>query len=425
MGKFDGKIFLELGTSVGSVDIVKYAKSEGAYVIVTDYLPTEKSEAKRFADETAMISTLDVEALCDFAEKKRIDGVFCGVSEANLLSVYAIAEKLNLPCYFTKEQWSLVQNKSQFKSLCEKYGVPVTKRFYLSDNPSKEELASVIYPVIVKPVDQGAGIGIHICNTEQELLEGYKDAYEKSFIHKVVVEQYIIGNEFSAYYTFIDGECRLSIVFDKYLNYDQEGLIPLPEAYVFPSRVQDIYIKEISDNVKKMFLSIGLKNGVACIQGATNGKDIGIFEAGLRLGGTALYNFVDNINGISMIKLMVDYALLGKTDEDINLEDPYLQGKRGCLLSVLNGGGTIGKISGFAEACEVEGVVETQMRYKEGDTIAKSGTLKQSHLRFYVIRDSAEELKDSVQKIQKLISVKDMDGNNMLLSDFDTDKLIY
>ena len=95
MGKFDGKVFLELGTSEASVDIVKYAKSEGAYVIVTDYLPIEKSEAKQYADETAMISTLDVEGLCEFAEKKKIDGVFCGVSEANLLSAHAVISRIN------------------------------------------------------------------------------------------------------------------------------------------------------------------------------------------------------------------------------------------------------------------------------------------------------------------------------------------
>ena len=117
MGKFDGMTRLELGTSVSSVEIVKYAKSEGAYVIVTDYLPTEKSEAKKYADETAMISTLDADALTEFAREKKVDGVFCGVSEANLLSVKTVAERLGLPCYFTREQWGLCQDKAEFKKL--------------------------------------------------------------------------------------------------------------------------------------------------------------------------------------------------------------------------------------------------------------------------------------------------------------------
>ena len=48
MGKLDGKRLLMLGSSRGSVEMVKYAKSQGAYVLVTDYLPTEKSAAKPY-----------------------------------------------------------------------------------------------------------------------------------------------------------------------------------------------------------------------------------------------------------------------------------------------------------------------------------------------------------------------------------------
>ena len=72
MGKFQNKRLLLLGTSISSIEIVNYAKLEGAYVIVTDYLPTEKSAAKKLADETAMISTTDIDALIAFAKENNI-----------------------------------------------------------------------------------------------------------------------------------------------------------------------------------------------------------------------------------------------------------------------------------------------------------------------------------------------------------------
>lgn len=425
MGKFDGKVLLELGTSVGSVEIVKYAKSEGAYVIVTDYLPTEKSEAKKYADETFMVSTIDIDALCELAKQKNIDGVFCGVSEVNLVSVNAIAERLGLPCYFTDKQWELLENKAEFNALCRKFNVPVAHKYNLGKTPTREELDAVIYPVIVKPVDQSAAIGIHICKNEQELISGYKDAVEKSFCHEAIVEQYIVGDEFSAAYTVIDGEYRLSTMGDKYLNREQEGFIPLPEAYVYPSKHLDMYLESISENVVKMFKSIGLENGTVFVQGVTDGTNTALFEAGLRMGGTALFRFVSNINSINILELLVDYALLGRMDGDVNLEDPYLKGNRCCLLSLLNGGGTIAKINGMEKANEVEGIVESVVRYKEGETIKKSGTLKQSHIRFFVVRKSAHELKTAIEKIQNAVSVLDGEGNNMLLSKFDANKLMY
>lgn len=425
MGKFDGKTLLVLGTSVASVELVKYAKEEGAYVIVTDYLPEEKSAAKRYADETAMISTLDADALIEFARQKQIDGVFCGVSEANLVSVNKIATALNLPCYFTEEQWELLENKEIFKALCCKYNVPVAKKYPLSENFDVDELNAISYPVIVKPVDQSSAIGIHICHNQEELLDGYRDAVQKSYCGKALVEQYIVGDEFSAAYTVIDGEYRLSMMGDKYLNREQEGFIPLPEAYVYPSKHLAVYMEQINENVIEMFRSIGLKNGTVFIQGVTNGSDWAVFEAGLRMGGTALFRFIDQINHINILKLLVDYQMLGKIEGDLSLEDPYLKGKRCCLLSLLNGGGEIAEINGFEDAKNEKGVVESVVRYKVGETIIKSGTLKQSHIRFFVVCDSAQELKDAIQSIQAKVTVLDHQGKNMLLSDFDANKLLY
>ena len=425
MGKFDGKKLLLLGTSVGSVEIVKYAKEEGAYVIVTDYLPIEKSAAKQYADETAMISTLDVDALCDFARQKNVDAVFCGVSEANLVSVNKISKALNLPCYFTEEQWEFLENKEVFKALCEKHNVPVAKKYSISESFSDTELDVIKYPVIVKPVDQSSAIGIHICYDKTELLEAYEDAIQKSYCGKALIEQYVVGDEFSAAYTVINGEYRLSMMGDKYLNREQKGFIPLPEAYVYPSKHLKTYMEKINLNVIEMFKSFGLKNGTVFIQGVTNGSDWAVFEAGLRMGGTALFRFIDEINNINILKLLVDYQILGKMDGDLNLEDPYLKGKRCCILSLLNGGGEIAEIKGFEESKKVPGVVESVVRYKVGETIAKSGTLKQSHIRFFVVCDSADELKKSIKEIQEYISVLDRNGDNMLLSHFDTDKLLY
>ena len=54
---------LMLGTSLGSEDIIEYAKSQGIYTIVTDYLPPEKSTAKLISDEYWMINTGELDVL--------------------------------------------------------------------------------------------------------------------------------------------------------------------------------------------------------------------------------------------------------------------------------------------------------------------------------------------------------------------------
>ena len=57
------KKLLILGAISAMIDIVKDAKKMGYYVIVTDYL--EDSPAKKYADETWLLSIDDVDAIVD------------------------------------------------------------------------------------------------------------------------------------------------------------------------------------------------------------------------------------------------------------------------------------------------------------------------------------------------------------------------
>ena len=82
---FNGKTLLVLGSNVGSVEIVHYARAHGAHTIVADYFEPEKSAAKLVADEHALISTADVPQLEQLIKARHIDGVLAGISEFNLL----------------------------------------------------------------------------------------------------------------------------------------------------------------------------------------------------------------------------------------------------------------------------------------------------------------------------------------------------
>lgn len=417
MGLFEGKKLLELGTNTGSVDIVKYAKSEGAYVIVTDYLAKECSEAKQYADESLSISTLDIETLVNLIREKQIDGIFCGVSETNLKSVQTISAITGLPCYYTKEQWDLIENKAVFKQLCNKFHVPTARQYYINSNPTMEELANIEFPVIVKPVDLSASRGIHICKSKIELIDGYYDAYEKSPSHNVIVEQYILGDEISATYTFIDGDCRLSMLSQMYYNLEQKGLVPLPDAYIYPSKHLDAFLKKANEPIINMLKHIGLKNGSVFITGIASENNFAFFEAGLRLAGTVPYKFVSKINGINVMQLMTEYAINGNiTNKSVlELEDPTLKGKICCLFSLLNGGGVIGDITGLEVVKSIPGIIHTTIQRKVGDVIKKDGTLGQVNLRFYIVKDTIEDICKVIEEIQRSVHVTDECGNDMLL----------
>mgnify|MGYP002508595994 CR=1 FL=1 len=45
------------------------------------------------------------------------------------------------------------------KSTCERYGVHGIPEFYLDSSMNPEDLAKIQFPVMVKPVDNGGGVG--------------------------------------------------------------------------------------------------------------------------------------------------------------------------------------------------------------------------------------------------------------------------
>lgn len=334
-----------------------------------------------------------------------------------------IADRMHFPFYFTSEQWNTVMNKLNFKHLCMAHGVPVPQEFVIEDIDSIENDSSIQYPVIVKPVDEGAAVGVHICRNTQELKAGYLDAKEKSKSRRVVAEKYITGQEISVYFVFVNGEGRLSCVSDKYICRQDRGYTPLPEAYVLPSKSTGRLSEEVSAKIISMFKAVGFDTGVFCVQGIANSEGIFIFECCFRLTGVAMYRFVERINGNSYMQLMTDKMILGSADYDLSKENPTLNGKHCCSLSLLSKGGTVGSISGYEEVCGIDGVISVEKRYDAGDEITTNGTLRQTHFQIFMICDTLDELKALIETIKHTIHVTDTDGNNMLYSDFDTELL--
>ena len=264
--KFAGKKLLLLGTNTGTCDMVNYAKSQGAYVIVTDNLPPEKSPAKLIADQAWPVSTADVDTLENLAIQNKVNGISTGASEFNAKNVLTLCERLLLPFYCTRSQWETCCNKQRFKQLCRDNGVPVAREYTLDINKI-ENLRQIQYPVVVKPVDSSAGTGLRICRDENELLKAYTRAVFLSRTKQAIVEEFIEGDEFTAAYTLKDGQFSLTFTADRYTNPDIGVTIPLPQANIFPSKYTDRYLGELNDKVIKMFQSIGLSNGFIFVQG--------------------------------------------------------------------------------------------------------------------------------------------------------------
>ncbi|WP_218973203.1 ATP-grasp domain-containing protein [Halalkalibacterium halodurans] len=426
MSDLKAKKLLILGGSRISCEIVKKAKDMGIYTLVTDWYSEERSPAKKLADKAFMTSTADVSAVVDLIKKENVDGVITGFTDSTLAYYAQICQQAGLPCYGTKEQFETLTNKRVYKKLCRDFGVPVIDEYFINENIDTADLKGIKYPVLVKPADNSGGRGISICNNEQELITAYKKALSFSESKEILIERYITGKEVTAFYILQDGNTYLTAMANRHIKHNQSDTIALPVAYTFPSKHLIEYQKNIEPNVKKMFESLNMKNGMVFMQCIVKEDQCLVYDIGYRLTGTLEYKLLDAVCGYNPLEMLIRFALTGQMAKFPLKEKVTPQwDEYGCNVSFLIKPGTIEEIKGIDEILEIPGVIDAVLAHTEGDELPDSakGTLRQIVLRVFAKTQSENELEKLLDTIYNKLTVLSSEGENMLLEGFDTEEI--
>ena len=417
--KFSGKRLLMLGSNAGSLNIIRYAKSHGCYTIVVDNLPKEKSIVKKEADECLLISTDDVKRLVELVKDRQIDAVMAGISEFNILKAMETSEKSRLTYYCNRAQWDKIANKDQFRQLCLNYGVQCPQTYFVGTETPKIAWSELKYPLVVKPVDGSASVGVNICLNEEDLKVGITAALDASQNGSIIIEEYVWGNEFTAHYTISEGRASLSCVDNRYPVAVHSGNVTtIPAARIYPSVYTGQYIKSVNPAMIRLCESLNLECGVVFVQGIYN-PDVDqfwIFEGGLRSAAELPSRFLRIVNGVDYLQALVDYALVGQTAFAHEKEDPFLGGKCCGIVSLVAKGGKVGRIIGLEKAVvSTPSVIEYERRYQVGSIVPDSNTLRQLMIRFVMVCCTREQMADDVRYLYENIQVLDDNGNDMLI----------
>ncbi|MBR1550959.1 MAG: hypothetical protein IJ632_01405 [Muribaculaceae bacterium] len=421
---FNGKKLLVLGSNIGSVEIVNYAKAHGAHTIVADYFEPEKSAAKRVADEQAFISTANVTELSQLIKTRHIDGVLAGISEFNLLKAQELCMRNGLPFYCNRQQWDTIENKVLFRDLCERHGVPTPRTLFKGD----AGLASAPYcpPVVVKPDDSNSSRGVAFCIDNESQADAIAQAARLSSDNRVIIEEFFQGEEFTAHYMVNHGKAFLACIDNRFPVALHDDKTTIPIARVYPCRYADRYMEKVNPRVVSMIESLGLECAVIFVQGLydKNSERFAIFEGGLRCAGEAAYRITDHLYGVNFLHNLVDYSLLGTTARP-SMESMLLTDKRvACVLSFAARGGTIAEITGVeGVTTQLPSLIHFEQRYHEGDTLPEGDTLRQIVLRFTLVCDSLDELKRHIDLINSSVAVLDAAGNDLCVR-FDSSQLL-
>lgn len=426
MENLTGKKLIILGGTSASYDLVRNAKEMGIYTIVTD--PNETGVAKEIADETAMVSTADIEGLVALARERGVDGIFCGPSEFNLRNVIRASAEAGLPCYTTMDVWDKCANKDVFKSYCREYGVDCTPEYDVTRDTTREELEKIPYPIILKPVDGCSSAGITVCRCADEVPAALEKAYAASKSGKIIAEKYIEngGEIFSVRYMLRDGEAYPYFMMDTYVA-DPIHRTSLISGYTRgPSKYAAYYMEHMDKDVRRMLKGMGLRNGSAFIQSLPCDGKIYFHEMGYRLSGGMLFKLTEPLTGVHDMKMMLRFAVGGGsiTEAEASAIDLTFGGRIGCQLMMPLDVGTLGRIEGVEEIKKHPAVVDYLQYYREGDTVEPRviGTLGQHFGRITFIVNSHEEELEAIRYFQDTVRVYDVNGNRMNNLQFDVSR---
>lgn len=339
-----GKKLLILGGSPNEITLVERARELGVYVVVTDqYTDRKISPAKNYADEAWDISWSDIDALEKMCIKNHIDGVTAGYSEFRIENLILLCGKLGLPCYATLEQLEITRNKTKFKEMCRRNGIPVVKEY-----SSQEAVKS--FPVIIKPVDRGGSMGISIAHNREELERAYAYAMECSVCKQVIIEDFIADAvKIDAYYIISDGEIVLLTTSDAVHAEKNNSERVVQSCWLFPSKKEKEYREKIDASVKKMIADLQIKNGYLFLSGFVNEENgFVFFETGFRLCGGHTYAFTPLKGLVNSQDIFIFHALTGNTKNVVLGTD--LQPKlKTVILNFYSKSGIIKEIKGMNE----------------------------------------------------------------------------
>ena len=421
--EFEGKKLLILGGNPETTPLVETANGMGVKTIVSSARPTDP--AKKAAWKAFDVDGMDVPGLVALAKAEQVDGVLVGVADILVPAYCQVCSELGLPCYATKRITDVFAFKDTFKETCERYGVHGIPQFSLDASFRREDLDRIVYPVMVKPVDNGGGVGMTVAHDEAELRRGVALALENSHSGRFIVEKYMQCDDMGMYYTFKDGYCSASCIYDRYTTSEQPGRARVCLGGTYPSKHIDRYFARMHPAALRLFREIGIQNGVLMLSAFYENGEFYVYDTGFRLQGEAPHLLMKAVHGFDQREMLVRFALTG-SEGAVDLakeDDARLRGHWAATLWFLLKEGKIGRIEGLDRAADDPRVVANIQRLHEGDTVLPEwiGNEKQVLTRLYIVCDSKPALADALRHYMTNVKVFCENGVPQLLCGFDVD----
>ena len=402
-------LFLGIDSSTG--DAIKYAKSKNVYTIVSDFNSPEIKKEKKTADEYWMIDVADFEALKNRCVEEGVTNIFAGNHEFCLDQCKRLCKELGFPFYASDDGWNAARDKGIYKEKCRKAGLLTPRQYRLDKGFSRQDMDMIQYPVVVKPSDSSARKGISIVLDQDELFSAYEKALEYSENKKIIVEEYIDGNDlFVGCYIHEKKLILLHVTANQFIIVDGQKRFGFGDH---ASKYTSLVDEHLLSKYEKLISDLKCENGACMFQCICRNNLIYNIEFSYRLDGIRSWERIQRLKGINQLEFMVELALGNSVS---NISFAFSESQEICVGYVIWAlPGKIAKIDGKAELYSRDDLLVLTDRFNEGDTVLNEPDMRSIAFIIEVFGMTYKDIRDKIAEINKHLHFYDGNMHEMLL----------
>jgi biotin carboxylase len=395
-----------LGGTDDHIRLIEILKDKGYYTVLIDYF--ENPPAKNFADEHIRESTLDINKITALAKELNPDLVITACIDQSLLTMAYVCEKLKLSCHISYQIALELTNKAIMKQKFVENQIP-SSGFFILENSSKNINIDLKYPLVVKPADANSSKGITKVLNSNGIDAAIEYAYSFSRSKKVIVEEFVEGEEFSVDIAITDFEPTILLLTKNIKLAINPNNFTIAQS-LYPATYDDSILNKIKEIAKKLTLCFGLKNGPMLIQLLYDGENISVVEFSARIGGGSKHHFIKKMTGFDLLDWYVN--LLINEIKEIEVHQMY---KFGSMNYIYAKNATINEFNGF-DTLKNKGIIEQFFYYKTKGMKINSHISSADRPAGYMISDNLYEQYIYKTKFAKEhIEISDENNNDMIL----------
>lgn len=268
------------------------------------------------ADNVLTLETNDVPALIDqlraLHRVMRFEGVMT-ICDYYIETVRRVADALDLPSPFPSAVADLRHKHLVRKSLDEA-GMPNPKyRVTSSWEQTRQAAIQIGYPLVIKPTDLASSAYVTLVQDEGELGRAYaaQEAFPRNFRgqHRdglYLLEEYMVGDEFSVEACAVSGETTVIGITDKSLT---AAPYFVEDGHMFPAPLDAETAEQVTEFALRALHAVGHDHGPSHTEIKLTADGPRLIEINPRLCGNYIVELIAHVTGIDLLQTSIDLAV--------------------------------------------------------------------------------------------------------------------